>query len=185
MRQLLHELNRDETLATPVHIDNQGALKLIANRQVHARTKHLDIRYMSIRELEANGVIETKYIGTEEQLADLLTKALYRNRFSMLRGAIKCTSVNMIRQENDNLRASNVNLSTTCSLPYINRDTVHQMQQECKIDLRESCSATGRKAREPVISDREDVRDPGNTANPCFTKLRSGIIPRITCASRA
>ena len=83
LRQLLHELNRDEALATPIHIDNQGALKLIANRQVHARTKHLDIRYMSIRELEANGVIETKYIGTEKQLADLLTKALYRDRFSI------------------------------------------------------------------------------------------------------
>jgi len=98
LRQLLHELNRDETLATPVHIDNQGALKLIANRQVHARTKHPDIRCMSIRELGASGVIETKYIGTDKQLADLLTKALYRDRFPMLREALKCTSVNMTRR---------------------------------------------------------------------------------------
>jgi len=140
---------------------------------------------MSIQELGASGVIETKYIGTDKQLADLLTKALYRDRFPMLREALKCTSINMMRQENDTLCPSNVNLSTTCSLPYINRDTVEQMQQECKKDLRESCSATGRKAREPVLSDREDVGDLGNNPNPCFTKSRSGIIPPITCASRA
>jgi len=142
LRQLLHELNRDEALATPVHIDNQGALKLIANRQVHARTKHLDIRYMSIRELETNGVIETKYIGTEKQLADLLTKALYRDRFSILREAINCTSVNMMRQENDILCASNVNLSTTCNLTNVNKGTVHRVRRECKNDIQESYSTS-------------------------------------------
>jgi len=141
LRQLLHELNRDEALATPVHIDNQSALQLIANRQVHARTKHLDIRYMSIRELEANGVIETKYIGTEKQLADLLTKALYRDRFSILREAIKCTSVNMMRRENDILCASNVNLSTTCNLTNVNKNIVHRVRRECRNEPQDLCSA--------------------------------------------
>jgi len=166
-----------------VHIDNQGALKLIANRQVHARTELLDIRYMSIRRLEANGVIETKYIGTEKQLADLLTKALYRDRFSILREAIKCTSVKAMRQENDTLCAPKVNLSTICYLTNHNKDTVHQMQQECEDDPWKSCSATGQNAREPILSDQQGVRDLRNNPNPCFTKLRSGIIPQIAGAS--
>ena len=83
---------------------------------------------MSIRELEANGVIETKYIGTEKQLADLLTKALYRDRFSTLREAIKCTSVKAMRQDNDTLCGPKVHLSTICYLTNHNEDTVYRMQ---------------------------------------------------------
>jgi len=88
------------------------------------------------------GAIETKCIGTEKQYADLLTKAQYRNPFSILREAIKCTSVEVMRQGLDSSCAlePNFSLFTTCSPSDVNRDTVNQMRWECKNDLQELSS---------------------------------------------
>ncbi|XP_019257707.1 PREDICTED: uncharacterized protein LOC109235918 [Nicotiana attenuata] len=40
------------------------------------RSKHIDIRHHFIRELVAKGLIELKHCNTEEQVTDILTKAL-------------------------------------------------------------------------------------------------------------
>lgn len=64
-----------------IHCDNQGALKLVKNPEHHQRTKHIDVRYHFIREAEREGRIAIKYLKTEDQLADILTKPLHRPRF--------------------------------------------------------------------------------------------------------
>jgi len=56
--------------------DNQGALKLIRNPEFHSRTKHIDIRFHFIRDQFLREVFEPQYICTEEQIANLFTKAL-------------------------------------------------------------------------------------------------------------
>ena len=59
-----------------LYSDNQGALDLIKNPVNHARTKHIDIRHHFIREKLADGVIDYEYISTDNNVADLFTKAL-------------------------------------------------------------------------------------------------------------
>lgn len=76
MRQLLESIGVQHTGATPLLSDNQGAIKLVLNPGFHRRTKHIDVKYHYIREQQRNGVIKADYVGTKEQLADLLTKAL-------------------------------------------------------------------------------------------------------------
>nr|GEZ29126.1 retrovirus-related Pol polyprotein from transposon TNT 1-94 [Tanacetum cinerariifolium] len=49
-----------------------------------ARSKHVDIKYYFIKEHVENGVIELYFVNTEYQLADLITKALSRERIEFL-----------------------------------------------------------------------------------------------------
>nr|GEY48032.1 integrase, catalytic region, zinc finger, CCHC-type, peptidase aspartic, catalytic [Tanacetum cinerariifolium] len=50
----------------------------------HSRSKHIDIRHYFIREQVENRVVELYFVATEYQLADILTKALPRERFEFL-----------------------------------------------------------------------------------------------------
>lgn len=58
--------------------DNQSAM-VIANTNTVKRLKHIDIKYHFIRELIEKQKNCLKYVKTEEQIADMLTKALKNN----------------------------------------------------------------------------------------------------------
>jgi hypothetical protein len=88
LRQLLEDLGYKQDQATVIFEDNQGCITLSENPVFHKRTKHIDIRYHFIRERVASGEIELRYVATEHQLADLLTKALAGPRTVMLRNRI-------------------------------------------------------------------------------------------------
>jgi len=63
---------------TPVIVneDNAGALFLAKNHSLGQRTKHIDIKYHYVRDLIENGIIEIKYVQTNWNLADIMTKSL-------------------------------------------------------------------------------------------------------------
>jgi hypothetical protein len=56
----------------------------VKNPVLNDRSKHIDTRFHLIREHEANGQIVVEFIRTEEQLADVLTKALHKVKFQEL-----------------------------------------------------------------------------------------------------
>jgi hypothetical protein len=68
-----------------IHCDNQSAIALTSNDTFHQRTKHIDIRYHFIRQHVRSGDIKIKWIQTEEQQADILTKRINGKRFIVLR----------------------------------------------------------------------------------------------------
>lgn len=61
--------------------DNQSAIKLVYNNENNKRLKHLDIRYHFIMDKIKEKCISVKYIKTQDNLADLLTKPLGKNLF--------------------------------------------------------------------------------------------------------
>lgn len=63
-------------------------IALAKNLQVYARTKHIAIQHHSVREQQANGTVELKYVPTENQVAAGLTKALPKDRFITFRNAV-------------------------------------------------------------------------------------------------
>lgn len=83
-RQLLLEIGRGQKHPTTLFIDNQGAVKLVFNQQVHSRTKHIDIPFMLIRDEFNKKNIFVEYLPGEDQIADMLTKPLARDRFIRL-----------------------------------------------------------------------------------------------------
>lgn len=85
LRRLLNDIGFGQKGSTILNVDNQGAIKLIHNPELHKRTKHIDVRYHFIREKVNGGEIKINYLKSEEQLADLFTKALPKQTFLKLR----------------------------------------------------------------------------------------------------
>jgi hypothetical protein len=57
-------------------VDNKAVIDLIKNLVHHGRSKQIRIRYHFIRECAAEGRIEVQFMGSDDQLADILTKPL-------------------------------------------------------------------------------------------------------------
>ena len=56
--------------------DNRSAIQIAANPVMHEKTKHFDIDVHLIREKVSSGLIRTVNVGSKDQTADVLTKAL-------------------------------------------------------------------------------------------------------------
>lgn len=63
--------------------DNMSSIALAKNPVMHKRTKHIKIQWHFIRDLVANREIELVYVRTEEQAADMLTKAALKEVYDM------------------------------------------------------------------------------------------------------
>jgi hypothetical protein len=72
----------------PLLCDNESAIKMIQNPVQHGRTKHIDIRHHFIRDHQQKGDIAIESVGTDDQLADILTKPLDEKRFCKLRNEL-------------------------------------------------------------------------------------------------
>ena len=59
-----------------IYCDNLSSIQLARNPVFHARTKHIEVHYHYIREQVLAGDIDLVYVNTEEQMADIFTKAL-------------------------------------------------------------------------------------------------------------
>ena len=70
---------------TPIRCDNTSAINLSKNPIQHSRSKHIEIRYHFIREHVQNNDIILDYVCTENQLADIFTKALSEDKFYEIR----------------------------------------------------------------------------------------------------
>jgi hypothetical protein len=84
LRRLLTELECESNRSTPLYVDNQSAIKLVQNPEYHQRTKHIDIKFHFIREKAKEGTVKVIYVPSEQQRADLFTKALPKCHFKSL-----------------------------------------------------------------------------------------------------
>ncbi|KAI5336319.1 hypothetical protein L3X38_015586 [Prunus dulcis] len=71
--------------ATPLFCDNMSAISMVKNPVFHQKTRQINRRYHFIREALQEGVIDMRFCISEEQLADIFTKALPKDRFNYLR----------------------------------------------------------------------------------------------------
>nr|GEV56876.1 retrovirus-related Pol polyprotein from transposon TNT 1-94 [Tanacetum cinerariifolium] len=62
----------------------EEAIAISCNPVQHSHTKHIDVRYHSIKKQVENGIVELFFVGIEYQLAELFTKALSKDRFKYL-----------------------------------------------------------------------------------------------------
>jgi hypothetical protein len=61
---------------TTLHVDNQGAINYSNNAINHGRTKHIDIQHHFVREKLVSNEMQLQYCATDDNLADIFTKAL-------------------------------------------------------------------------------------------------------------
>ena len=69
----------------PLYCDNTRAINLTKNPIQHSKTEHIEIKHHFIRDHIQKDEIEIKFMKTENQLEDLFTKPLARDRFNKLR----------------------------------------------------------------------------------------------------
>ncbi|TVY53197.1 Copia protein, partial [Lachnellula suecica] len=64
-----------------IKANNTGAIALVKNPHLHEQSKHIDISYHHIRDLEAKKRITITYIPTDQMIANSFTKPLERTKF--------------------------------------------------------------------------------------------------------
>eukprot|EP00965_Chrysotila_dentata_P152997 5056680-Pleurochrysis_carterae.AAC.1 len=64
-------MGREEARATPMYVDNAGAVELSKERRSCQRSRHVDRRDLKVRECVAHGDIEVRKIGTDDNVSDV------------------------------------------------------------------------------------------------------------------
>ncbi|KAJ0970051.1 hypothetical protein J5N97_022928 [Dioscorea zingiberensis] len=93
LNRLLADMRGQAEEEVVLKVDNKSTISLCKNPVHHDRSKHIDTRYHFIRECIENGKIAIDYVGSEEQLADILTKSLGRVKFLEMRHKIGLQTV--------------------------------------------------------------------------------------------
>ena len=73
-----------------VFCDNESVVKNSTNVESKLKKKHIDIAYHKVRESVAAGTITIYYEPSQDNLVDLLTKSVSRERRRYLLGGIFC-----------------------------------------------------------------------------------------------
>lgn len=80
-----------------LQIDNKATINLAKNSTAHGKSKHIETKFQFLRDQVTKGKLEVVYFPTEEQVADVLTKAIRNLQFIKLRrelGVIAFDSLN-------------------------------------------------------------------------------------------
>ncbi|CAL1403572.1 unnamed protein product [Linum trigynum] len=80
IRRLLSDFGVACPAPMTLYVDNTSAIRIAANPVLHDRTKHIKIHVHYVRDLLRDGTISLHHLPTEEQVADLFTKAFSTSR---------------------------------------------------------------------------------------------------------
>ncbi|CAM8889062.1 unnamed protein product [Rhodiola kirilowii] len=72
----------------PIYCDNTSAISVAKNPTHHSKMKHIEIRHHFIRDCVEKDLVSIEFCRTEDQVADIFTKALHREPFEKLRIAL-------------------------------------------------------------------------------------------------
>ncbi|KAA0033342.1 Retrovirus-related Pol polyprotein from transposon TNT 1-94 [Cucumis melo var. makuwa] len=84
-KRMLTELQHEQKGATVIFYNNKATISMTKNPTFHSWKKHIDIRFHFIRDLVAKEEVSLSYCSTHEQWADILTKALSKEKFCYFR----------------------------------------------------------------------------------------------------
>ncbi|KAM0988950.1 hypothetical protein ACFX2A_013056 [Malus domestica] len=88
LRFVLKDFGEMQVDASPLMCDNTSAIAMTKNPIFHQKTKHIKRKFHFIREALQENTIELIYCKSQDQMADIFTKALPRERFVYLRGML-------------------------------------------------------------------------------------------------
>eukprot|EP00924_Labyrinthula_sp_SR-Ha-C_P007465 snap_masked-scaffold_24-processed-gene-3.2-mRNA-1 protein AED:1.00 eAED:1.00 QI:0/-1/0/0/-1/1/1/0/241 len=71
-----------------VFMDSQSAIRIVKNKEVNGRTKHLDTHYKFVWQIIERLKVRLKYVRREDNWSDMLTRVSSKGEFQMLRNGI-------------------------------------------------------------------------------------------------
>ena len=89
LRSLLGELGLLMNEPSMLYVDNQGAIEVAKHGVKSERTKHVDIKYHHITDVIEKNLITVDWVNTQQQQADIMTKALSAPVFQGLRSKLQ------------------------------------------------------------------------------------------------
>ncbi|GLU17723.1 hypothetical protein SLE2022_340790 [Rubroshorea leprosula] len=95
MRKVMRDLKHAQKEPTVILCDNKSTIAIVKNLVFHRRTKHIKVKYHSIREAEHDNEIQLIHCSSEEQIADIFTKGLQKSRFELLREQVGMCSLDV------------------------------------------------------------------------------------------
>ena len=75
IKGLLRDLGIEINTPMTMHCDNQASIDIVSNSVFHERTKHIEVDCHKVRQAVEQQVILPCYTRSEDQLADIFTKA--------------------------------------------------------------------------------------------------------------
>ena len=88
IKKLMGEIGATLKLPIKLMCDNKSAISISENPVQHDRTKHVKVDQHFIKEKIEEGIIELPFVRSEEQLADILTKAVSGGVFEIILGKL-------------------------------------------------------------------------------------------------
>ncbi|XP_074379364.1 retrovirus-related Pol polyprotein from transposon TNT 1-94 isoform X2 [Apium graveolens] len=85
LRKLMMDLHMNQQEGTIIFVDNQSAISIADKPVFHDKTKHFKIKFYFLREVQSEGEVQLIHCSSENQTADILTKALSKSRYEFLR----------------------------------------------------------------------------------------------------
>eukprot|EP00253_Pinus_taeda_P008838 PITA_08838 len=85
LRQILSEFVFQQHHPTTFWCDNQSAIQLFKDPLQHQHKKHIELHMHFMRKLIHDHVLEVQYFSTDDQVANIFTKALTQAKFTKLR----------------------------------------------------------------------------------------------------
>eukprot|EP00253_Pinus_taeda_P022557 PITA_22557 len=85
LRQILSEFGFQQQHPTTLWCDNQSAIQLCKDPVQYQRRKHNELHMHFIKKLNHDHVLEVQYCSTDDQVAEIFTKALTEAKFTKLR----------------------------------------------------------------------------------------------------
>ena len=81
IKQVIQDLRIDYGTSMGLHCDNKAAIEIAHNLVQHDRTKHVEVDRHFIKENLDRKIIQFPFVRSEDQLADILTKAISGRAF--------------------------------------------------------------------------------------------------------
>jgi len=69
----------------PICCDNTTSICLSKNLILHSRAKHIEIKHHFIRDYVEKGILDIKFVNTDYQWPNILTKSLTKNIFNFIK----------------------------------------------------------------------------------------------------
>nr|GEX68647.1 putative RNA-directed DNA polymerase [Tanacetum cinerariifolium] len=89
LKGVLKDLDFMQGESLEIFCDNSSTIKLSKNPMMHRRTTHIDVRYHYLRDFTNQQVVNLVFCGTQDQIADIMTKPVKLETFVKLRGLFR------------------------------------------------------------------------------------------------
>ncbi|GJU30765.1 putative ribonuclease H-like domain-containing protein [Tanacetum coccineum] len=136
---------------TKIYIDNESTICIVKNPVYHSKTKHIAIRHHFIRDAYEKKLIQVLKIHTNDNVADLLTKAFDVSRFQFLVVSIGMGKNSLVkhfedmrlcRPSKEYFQVTLVSMSPKPIRIHLNRPITHAISSTDILDLQALISLT-------------------------------------------